>query len=433
MNYVKFQDVVDDGIEPDNHSSKIDLQELQLIIDLTQLEGFNIFQSIYAIHFKGFSRIQDAAIYLQHDETHRYVQQNNNQCGVCNKSQQFHVMIDENSEKLVAKTNRIIDIIQENQQCCVCYLIYLDKDLVHLNSEKHLICLNCFYNYLRQSIDDRKINNIRCPHCDIPIRDIDVLEHSQELYTKYIKCHQNLEIAMNPNKAWCPTINCNNVIEFKQQSTISTCAYCKVEVCKLCKQRSHPLQTCEENLQQVLNEWQENRDTQQCPRCKIIVEKINGCNHMTCQFCQHEWCWICGSDYTSIHYAIFNPFGCPALMPGWIRQKDWSYVKLIIWRFICFILLIIFTPMFVLVIAPLFCIAKLKQTSFYRDKNCWIQACLLILALLIGVALIPIAVVVFAVALVPSIIGIIVFYYDERKRLEFRHQTALSRHFQQNA
>ncbi|CAD8107136.1 unnamed protein product [Paramecium primaurelia] len=154
---------------------------------------------------------------------------------------------------------------------------------------------------------------------------------------------------------------------------------------------------------------------------------------MTCQFCQHEWCWICGSDYTSIHYAIFNPFGCPALMPGWIRQKDWSYVKLIIWRFICFILLIIFTPMFVLVIAPLFCIAKLKQTSFYRDKNCWIQACLLILALLIGVALIPIAVVVFAVALVPSIIGIIVFYYDERKRLEFRHQTALSRHFQQNA
>jgi len=67
--------------------------------------------------------------------------------------------------------------------------MYLDKDLVHLNSEKHLICLNCFYNYLRQSIDDRKINNIKCPHCDIPIRDIDVLEHSQDLYTKYIKCH----------------------------------------------------------------------------------------------------------------------------------------------------------------------------------------------------------------------------------------------------
>ncbi|CAD8115557.1 unnamed protein product [Paramecium sonneborni] len=435
MNYVKFEDDKENGnvIRVEQISSKIDLEEMQLIIDLTQLQGFSIFQSIYAVHFKGFKSLQEAAIYLQHDESHVYVDQGKNECVICNKGKQFHNRFDENSEKQFQKLKEIVESLYKNQQCCVCYMMYMDNEFIHLNKKKHMICQNCFYNYLRQQIEESRVKNLICPHCDFAIRDIDILEQSEELYTKYIKCHQNLEIAINKNKAWCPTINCNNVIEFKQDQKISSCNYCKVEVCKECKQRAHPLQSCEDNLQQVLNEWQENRDTQQCPRCKIIVEKINGCNHMTCQFCQHEWCWICGSDYTSIHYAIFNPFGCPALMPGWIRQKDWSYVKLIIWRFICFILLIILTPIIVIVIAPILCIAKLIQTRFYRHQTCWIQACLLTLAFLSGIALIPITIVVFIVALLPTIIGLIVFYYDERKRLEFRHQTALSRHFQQNA
>jgi E3 ubiquitin-protein ligase RNF19A len=47
-----------------------------------------------------------------------------------------------------------------------------------------------------------------------------------------------------------------------------------------------------------------------CPKCKTRVEKVEGCNHMTCYFCQFQWCWICGGTYTDDHYVPINPFGC---------------------------------------------------------------------------------------------------------------------------
>ena len=36
-------------------------------------------------------------------------------------------------------------------------------------------------------------------------------------------------------------------------------------------------------------------NTKACPACSTPIEKIDGCNHMTCQrvTCRHEFCWIC--------------------------------------------------------------------------------------------------------------------------------------------
>ena len=34
-----------------------------------------------------------------------------------------------------------------------------------------------------------------------------------------------------------------------------------------------------------------------CPRCSTNIEKILGCNHMTCVGCQTHICWFCMSDF----------------------------------------------------------------------------------------------------------------------------------------
>jgi ariadne-1 len=34
-------------------------------------------------------------------------------------------------------------------------------------------------------------------------------------------------------------------------------------------------------------------NTRKCPACTARIEKNQGCNHMTCRQCKHEFCWVC--------------------------------------------------------------------------------------------------------------------------------------------
>ncbi|KIL55610.1 hypothetical protein M378DRAFT_173495 [Amanita muscaria Koide BX008] len=34
-------------------------------------------------------------------------------------------------------------------------------------------------------------------------------------------------------------------------------------------------------------------NTKECPSCQSKIEKYGGCNHITCQKCKHESCWVC--------------------------------------------------------------------------------------------------------------------------------------------
>merc|ERR1712157_585722 len=36
-----------------------------------------------------------------------------------------------------------------------------------------------------------------------------------------------------------------------------------------------------------------------CPGCNVLIEKNQGCDHMTCKYCWWEFCWGCRGDYPS--------------------------------------------------------------------------------------------------------------------------------------
>ena len=58
--------------------------------------------------------------------------------------------------------------------------------------------------------------------------------------------------------------------------------------------------TCQEAMTKELKEWASNvgGNVSFCPCCRTKIEKSMGCNHMTCWFCQYEFCWACGESAT---------------------------------------------------------------------------------------------------------------------------------------
>ena len=52
------------------------------------------------------------------------------------------------------------------------------------------------------------------------------------------------------------------------------------------------------------------KNTKKCPKCKIDIEKNNGCMHMTCRHCKYEFCWVCIGDWKEHGQATGGFYGC---------------------------------------------------------------------------------------------------------------------------
>lgn len=82
---------------------------------------------------------------------------------------------------------------------------------------------------------------------------------------------------------------------------------CAKIICLRCKLSGHEPLDCgmmedwKENLDKVMDhlnlEWKK-KNTKKCPHCKVDIQKNEGCMHMTCRHCHHEFCWMCLGDWS---------------------------------------------------------------------------------------------------------------------------------------
>ena len=130
------------------------------------------------------------------------------------------------------------------------------------------------------------------------------------MYEKYLKFKENIDVNMNPELRWCPRPDCNNFVK-KGKGNKVICE-CKYEICFKCGIQWHGNIKCELVGDQDFKGWAaDNGNIANCPSCRTRIEKISGCNHMTCVSCHYGWCWLCGKKYSSWHYNPINIFGCP--------------------------------------------------------------------------------------------------------------------------
>eukprot|EP00753_Platysulcus_tardus_P014040 PLAT3998.1.p1 GENE.PLAT3998.1~~PLAT3998.1.p1 ORF type:complete len:383 (+),score=123.06 PLAT3998.1:378-1526(+) len=248
------------------------------------------------------------------------------------------------------------------EECKICMDDVPVRDLV-IASCGHNFCNDCVQGYLTVKIKDGQVMKLVCPAqgCERAIRTDEVEGRvTDDVWDKFQRFSHNYTMSCNPNARWCQAAGCENAMIGDAADPCLVCDVCGFETCFNCSQPWHEGKSCEEVADTTFADYSAGRDVQPCPRCRFLIERAEGCNHMTCVRCGHQFCWLCRARYTSMHYEPYNIFGCPGLQnvggaSYFGDSRNWGCCKRCLWRLLVFIV----TAIAVAVAIPcavLFCI-----------------------------------------------------------------------------
>ncbi len=141
------------------------------------------------------------------------------------------------------------------------------------------------------------------------IRYILSMGNNMELFERYDRqlTHEHLE--QIKEFVWCAHNGCGSgqLHDMGLHSNpMVTCIKCKKKTCAFHRRIWHIGMTCQEydqskrlSVDQNTQIWLE-KYSKKCPQCQSYIQKISGCDHMTCKRCKYQFCWQCFADYQKI-------------------------------------------------------------------------------------------------------------------------------------
>ncbi|CAG9333288.1 unnamed protein product [Blepharisma stoltei] len=325
--------------------------EYENLVYMLSSMGFKPKQIETAISFGGAKSIDDALAFLLKGENgyeHPFIPQwvNDKLCEICDEIESEHLNfradhiddLNHTRNALEESKSRISDNLQEQiskwtfhqEYCSICYN---DTDLEwsHPECGSHSFCKNCIFEYLKVKINESKVENITCPGdgCKkVFTEEMIGIIVGEELFQKYKKFKWRLELLKDPSVKWCQTPNCEGFMRGSNDNPHLVCPVCGLNVCFKCGNIWHGKKNCEKIIDEAYEIWAKGKEIQLCPKCRRKIEKVDGCNHMTCAVCGYQWCWLCRGAYKRNHFSRLNPFGCPNLQAGTNTRQNWPLWKI---------------------------------------------------------------------------------------------------------
>ena len=222
----------------------------------------------------------------------------------------------ENNAKAVQVKSGLISELKENdtqpslsefshnQVCGICYDDTENSETFSMECG-HVFCRDCWVSFLETSAtagSPMSFLNVRCPQHDCSAR---ILSHhlqaiGSQFYKKRSQAFVEAFIEFDQCFRRCTGPDCKfiGVIPtLGQRSLVTTCEHCETSFCFHCGDTPHQPARCEDvaqwnKLKESSNFWI-RRNAKPCPGCKAPIEKNQGCNHMICERCETQFCWLC--------------------------------------------------------------------------------------------------------------------------------------------
>ena len=115
----------------------------------------------------------------------------------------------------------------------------------------------------------------------------------------------------NPSYKMCPNCEKTQLNMVKGEQNLF-CTKCVQKFCKICLNPAHKKYAKCDNA--VIGILKRNFQFKRCTNCLFVVEKNEGCNHMTCA-CKYEFCYLCGGDWKGGNHE------CPP-KPVYVRPRS---------------------------------------------------------------------------------------------------------------
>lgn len=188
----------------------------------------------------------------------------------------------------------------------------------------HCMCKECWKQYVHTKVEDgASCWDIRCPvyKCGrrAPAALLEAtLSRKDAARMKQVAIENFVE--KSSDIVWCPGVDCGKAVRILGgygQPTDVLCAWCQSEFCFSCMEEGHRPVDC-----QVVKFWKAKNDkeslnmewlvvnTKGCPGCNRPIQKNQGCMHMTCSQCKHEFCWMCLADWKKHSSATGGFYAC---------------------------------------------------------------------------------------------------------------------------
>lgn len=217
---------------------------------------------------------------------------------------------------------------EEEIECEVCYDTFHASEMWCLPCG-HVFCADCWRTHVNTHVASGQ-HLISCQQSGckrkLPPNSVEML-CGKKVYNDFLRYLMDTTVSLADTLTICPSRNCNKPVNVLSTGLCNVLkCVCGHEFCSLCKSPSHAPANCVEKTfwgsitgDEIMKQRLLGENVKICPNCKAIIEKNGGCNHMTCQHCHHEFCWMCGKEWKSHPQTYYE---CKAY-----RKEDDPYLK----------------------------------------------------------------------------------------------------------